>query len=127
SEGPGRGSEFVIAIPAIPAGESEDAVSEAPCGGRLFENVPRHRVLVVDDAQSSAETLALILKAMGQEASTAYDGQTAVEWTLENRPDLVFLDIAMPGMDGYEAAGRIRAALGRDGPLLVALTGYGQE
>ena len=71
-------------------------------------------------------TLALLLRAVGQDASTANDGPTAIEWVHENKPDIVFLDVAMPGMDGFEAARRIRDTAIHD-VTLVALSGYGQE
>ncbi len=85
------------------------------------------RILVVDDARASAETLALLLRAIGHDVSTAHDGRSAVDWTLKNKPEIVFLDIAMPGMDGYEVARRIRETVGLEEIVLVALTGYGQE
>ena len=87
----------------------------------------RRRILVVDDACASAETLALLLRAVGHEVSTVHDGRSAVDWTLKNKPEIVFLDIAMPGMDGYEVARRIRDTAGLEEIVLVALTGYGQE
>lgn len=88
-------------------------------------SIPAHRILVVDDVAASAHTLAMMLRVIGQEVAEANDGPTAIEWALANRPGVVFLDIAMPGMSGYDVARRLRAEL--PDAVLVALTGYGQE
>lgn len=125
SGGLGLGSEFVVRLPAEPSTEtvitmqpgfSLDAVALPPC----------HRVLVVDDLKPSADTLALMLGALGQAARVAYDGEAAIAAAATYLPDVVFLDIAMPGMDGYEVARQLRQSLGSN-VVLVALTGYGQE
>ncbi|MCA9219172.1 MAG: MASE1 domain-containing protein [Planctomycetales bacterium] len=90
--------------------------------------VPPRRVLVVDDVRASARTLAMVLKRMGHEVETRNDGSSAIEAALDYRPDVIFLDIAMPGMSGYEVARQLRSdAAIPDDLLLVALTGYGQE
>jgi CheY-like chemotaxis protein len=127
SDGPGKGSEFVIRLPAFAA--AQDGPGSPPADGenpaRL--HLPRQRILVVDDARESAETLALLLRAIGQDVSTAHDGRSAVDWVVQHKPDVIFLDIAMPGMDGYEVARRIRGTVGFEELVLVALTGYGQE
>ncbi|MFP7723568.1 PAS domain S-box protein [Lysobacter sp. A3-1-A15] len=124
SEGPGRGSEFIVRLPLAPADDAP-AGPAASLPGSL-PDAKRHRVLVVDDVEASADTLALMLKGLGQEARAVYDGASALEAIATFRPAVAFIDIAMPGMDGYEVAGRIRQRLG-SGPVLVALTGYGQE
>jgi CheY-like chemotaxis protein len=64
---------------------------------------------------------------LGQEATPLYDGQSAIEWSVANQPDAVILDIAMPGLDGYEVARRLREHPGLHEVVLVALTGYGQH
>ena len=84
------------------------------------------RVLVVDDNVDGAESLATLLKLLGHEVHVAHDGPAALRATADVRPEVVFLDIGLPGMDGYEVARRIRRP-GRTEALLVALTGYGQE
>ena len=125
SEG-GQGSEFIITLPTISAPRDVGEPRERPPSIRDLAHLPRYRILVVDDMEPSAMTLALLLRAVGHEASTANDGPTAIEWVHENKPDIVFLDIAMPGMDGFEAARRIRDTAIHD-VTLVALSGYGQE
>jgi CheY-like chemotaxis protein len=83
-------------------------------------------VLVVDDNVDAADSLAALLRAGGQTVSVAYEGQTALERAARERPEVVLLDIGLPGMNGYEVAGALRRQLG-NGPLIVAVTGYGQD
>jgi signal transduction histidine kinase/ActR/RegA family two-component response regulator len=126
SDGPGRGTEFAISLPAL---RNHAAVAERRKPVPSIRDLPRiaqHRILVVDDTEASASMLAMLLRAMGQEASTAGDGPTAIQWVREHHPDFVFLDLAMPGMDGYEVARRIREC-GCQKVALVALSGYSQE
>ncbi len=127
SEGVGKGSEFIVGLPLL---DTEiDGHAEATSHGALAvaRDVPRHRVLVVDDVQASAKTLAMMLNGIGQEVTVSYDGSSAIEQVLKSRPDVVFLDIAMPGMNGYEVARRLRQQADRKRLTLVALTGYGQD
>lgn len=88
---------------------------------------PKLRVLVVDDNRDSADTLAMMLRILGHDAHTAYDGQEAVDRTAELAPDAALLDIGMPRLNGYDAAAQIRQLPGGDQMLLVALTGWGQD
>jgi CheY-like chemotaxis protein len=127
SDGPGKGSEFVIRLPALTAAEdgSDNLQTEGESPSQF--NLQRQRILVVDDAQASAESLALLLRAIGQDVSAVHDGRSAFDWAVQHKPDVIFLDIAMPGMDGYEVARRIRGTVGLEKLVLVALTGYGQE
>jgi signal transduction histidine kinase/DNA-binding response OmpR family regulator len=123
SEGEGRGSEFIVRLPVT--------VAEEPCRGdvrRQGGNVPaeRKRVLIVDDNADGARMLARLLRAGGHEVEVAYDGPSALDLILASPPDIVLLDIGLPGMDGYEVARRIRLRDELDRTLLVALTGYGQ-
>ena len=85
------------------------------------------RILVVEDQRDSADSLALLLQFWGYEAAIAYDGRNALDAAWVTPADVVFLDIALPGMDGYEVARRLRRLPGMGTALLVALTGYGQE
>jgi CheY-like chemotaxis protein len=86
------------------------------------------RVLVVDDCRDQVDTLALLLNLWGHQALVAADGPSALEMALAHRPDIVILDIGLPGgMDGYEVARQLRACAQKATTLLVALTGYGQD
>ncbi len=88
----------------------------------------RRRLLVVDDLVEVAEDMAaLVREAFGHEVRTAHDGPTALQVAAEFRPELVLLDIGLPGMDGYEVARRLRGLPGLGDVVLVALTGWGQE
>ena len=124
SEGENRGSEFTLRLPILGAGEVPATISahEAP----RPQGVPR-RVLVVDDNADAAAMLEMLLRSLGHETRVANDGLDAVRIAVEFRPDIVLLDIGMPGLDGFEVARRLRA-LKRDRPMkIVAVTGWGQE
>ncbi len=128
SEGTGLGSEFVVTL-AVVTGEEKEVPRGMPREHQPalgFRELARRRVLVVDDVKPSADTLAMMLEELGQEARVAYDGPSALQLADEFKPDVIFSDIAMPGMDGYGLASRLRTAVSTK-PLLVALTGYGQE
>lgn len=124
SDGTGTGSEFIVRLPAELDGEA--TIDNQSKNTYDRSATPARRVLVVDDVQPSADTLSLILNSLGQKTRTAYDGQTALALLEDFKPDVVFLDVAMPGMDGYQVARRIREGTSAY-PVLVALTGYGQE
>jgi PAS domain S-box-containing protein len=125
SEGKDKGSEFIVKLPArSSAHETTDTVNPAEVHVTLNHRV-KHRILVVDDVKASAHTLALMLQKLGQEVEQLHDGLSAIDWTLKHQPEIVFLDISMPVMDGYEVASRLRAE--KASATLVALTGYGQE
>ena len=81
----------------------------------------------MDDNRDGADSLLLILQAYGHEARAAYDGESALRLARSFRPDVVLLDIGMPGLDGYEVARRLRRDGGLGDALLVALTGHGRE
>jgi CheY-like chemotaxis protein len=126
SDGPGRGSEFVVRLPALHGPHPGAGPGPADEGGAPWAAPPR-RVLVVDDNQDAADSLALLLRLAGQDVRVAYDGHVALAVVAEFRPALAFLDIGMPGMDGYELADRLRRVADLRGLTLVALTGWGQE
>jgi signal transduction histidine kinase len=126
SPGPGEGSEFVVRLPLSarrqePPGKKEDAGQPQP------ESPSGRRLLVVDDNRDAAESLALLLRLQGHEVRVAHDGPAALEMVSSHRPEMVFLDIGMPGMDGYEVARRLQHMPGMRGVRLAALTGWGQE
>jgi CheY-like chemotaxis protein len=84
-------------------------------------------VLVVDDNRDSAETLTLLVRRMGHEVATAYDGLDAVERAASFQPEIVLLDIGLPRLNGYDAARRIRERVPRGAITLIAVTGWGQD
>jgi signal transduction histidine kinase/ActR/RegA family two-component response regulator len=126
SEGPGRGSELTVRLPGL-AGPSAGLPAPAAPSRAEGPGARRLNVLVVDDNLEAAQSLFLLLNRWGCSARVAYDGPGALAEVRAGRPDVVFLDIGMPGMDGYEVAQRLRAVEGSERMLLVAVTGYGQD
>ncbi len=123
SEGLGKGSRFVGCLPRAEAPEVPEAA--APTGAPV--RAASRRFLVVDDNVDATTSQAELLRMLGHEVETAYDGQSALRKAQAFRPEVVLLDLGMPGMDGFEVARRLRAMPeGRD-VLLVAQTGWGQE
>ncbi len=121
SDGPSKGSEFTVRLPVLtekPKPLKSEVEKAAVMSGR--------RILVVDDLKDSAQSLALLLKLMGNEVRTAYDGEEAVRAAEEYRPEVILLDIGLPKLNGYEAARRIRERLGRN-VRMIALSGWGGE
>ena len=117
SDGPGRGSTFTVRLPVGTAEAGTGAAPPAPVGVR--------HVLVIEDNADAREMLRIALELDGHRVETAADGVAGVETALRSTPDLVLVDIGLPGLDGYAVARRLRAALGAR-VTLVALTGYGQ-
>ena len=126
SAGLGKGSEFLVRLPTLaePAPESARKTPEASSASSA--KGPR-RMLVVDDNVDSAESMALVLRLQGHEVRLAYDGQSALEEAQSFRPEVMFLDLDLPKMDGYEVARRLRLEPAMRYMTLVAMTGYGQE
>lgn len=118
---PGRGSVFVIRLAAVDAPPSDDV--PVPVAARRGTS---KRVLVVDDNIDSGEMMAELAASWGHHAVHVGDGSRALELAEEMRPDLVLLDIGLPGMDGYEVAARLRRQPGTRGARIVAVSGYGQ-
>ncbi|XYI00709.1 PAS domain S-box protein [Sorangium sp. So ce1128] len=125
SDGLGRGSSFSVALPL--ALEERCPAEEHVHGDDPQPTSHERRILVVDDNQDAADTLATLLDAMGNDVRTAYDGWQALRVAEEHRPDIIFLDIGMPGINGYEVAHRLRAQPETRDVMLVAMTGWGQE
>ena len=125
SEGLGHGSEFCIRLPLPPDGTlPAAAITPEPA---TVASVVSRKVLVVDDNIDSAASIGMLLGLDGHQVREAHDGPTALTLLAAERPDLVLLDIGMPGMDGHEVARRIRQLPGMQDLILVAMTGYGQE
>jgi len=121
SAGPGHGSTFTLRLPRIPdvrVPRQADAFAEAPN--------PCRRVLVVDDNPDVAQTTASLLETLGHEAHVQFDGKGALEAARRLDPEIVLLDIGMPGMDGYEVARRLREDSQRH-PRIIAISGWGQD
>jgi len=129
SGGVGAGSEFTIRLPVICADDAADAPADAPGADRDkgCAAAQRVRVLVADDNRDAADALRALLEMEGYEAEAAYDGQAAVDAVTRALPDLIVMDLGMPGMDGYDAARAIRRQAGAEGVLMIALTGWGQS
>ena len=125
SAGPGHGSEFVVRLPVL--AEAGTRAPATPKNATQPLSNDGRRVLVVDDNQDAAESLAMLLRLMGLECVTAHDGLEGVKLARELRPDIVLLDIGLPGMNGYDAAAAIRAEPWGKTATLVALTGWGQS
>src|SRR5688572_24628771 len=124
SAGPGRGSEFTIHLPVLHG--AEDSAGGRP-SSVLMRHAVKQRVLVVDDNADAADTLAALVQALGGEARTATDGTGAIQCAIDFSPDVILLDIGMPGMDGYEACKRIRQHRFGRRAFIIAITGWGQE
>jgi CheY-like chemotaxis protein len=127
SGGLGRGPEFTVRLPfaaperrGSPGGGNGEQTQEA-------YRATDHQLLVVDDNEDSAVSLATLLGLHGHEARVAHDGPSALEVAQLFRPAVVFLEIGMPGMDGHEVALRLRRLPGLEGVVLAAMTGWGQS
>jgi signal transduction histidine kinase/CheY-like chemotaxis protein len=118
SAGLGRGSEFVIRLPLTAPGPTTPSQYERP------ERRPRS-VLVVDDNKDAAHSLAVVLQQEGHDVRVANDGPAALAAVEKSTPQVVLLDIGMPGMDGYEVARQMRRSPGFDATPIIALTGFG--
>jgi PAS domain S-box-containing protein len=125
SKGLGQGSEFEVRLPLArgPATAATQQLSTQP----KHTASRRARLLVVDDNVDAAETIAKILRLSGYEAHCAYDGPSALAAVRAAKPDVVVLDIGLPGMDGYAVARELRAQPAFRRTPLIAVTGYGQE
>ena len=123
SEGSGRGSTFTIRLPL--AAEHESKPSE-PQDVQHVNNHSR-RVLVIDDNVDGAHTLQLLLKSVGHEVALCHTGTAALAAAQSFLPDVVLLDIGLPGKDGYQVARELRADGKLCRSLIVALSGYGQD
>lgn len=126
SDGSGKGAEFVVMLPSVDAETVETSAeySERP---KAFTPSHRQRVLVVDDNLDAAESLAALLRLSGHDVSVVHDGIRGLEVASTECPDVVLLDIGLPGMDGYEVCRQLRTAHKNHHMKIIAMTGYGQE
>jgi PAS domain S-box-containing protein len=124
SEGVGKGSEFEVRLPALGVANprtTNPATIPQPASGQSF------RVLVVDDNADTAWGVSKLLTLLGHEVRTAHDGLTAISLARSYRPEVVLLDIGLPGRDGYAVVKQLRQENCCDGAIIVAVSGYGQE
>jgi CheY-like chemotaxis protein len=127
SEGLGKGSEFTVRLPLASADAGERAAAE-PAGIQKTEAVSlARRILVVDDNADAADSLKVLLGILGHKVEIAHDGVSALQLARKFDPELVFLDIGLPGMNGYEIARRFREQAGSARARIIALSGYGAE
>ena len=123
SEGQDRGSEFVVRLTAL----SAVANNLKPGGAEPARAGKKLRVLVVDDSVDTANTLKLFLEFAGHDVRSVFDGPAALVASRTYQPDVVLLDLGLPGMDGYDVARQLRRQLEGKSPMLVAVSGYGQD
>jgi CheY-like chemotaxis protein len=123
SRGVGQGSEFIVRLPL--AANTDSPIAQATTTEPVV--IPPLRILIVDDNRDSADMIATLLTFGGHETHTANDGLAAVDAAANLQPDVIFMDIGLPILNGYEAARRIRERQSDKKPVLVALTGWGQD
>ncbi|HUJ01988.1 MAG TPA: response regulator [Usitatibacter sp.] len=126
SDGLGKGSTFTVRLPR--AARHDLPAQTAPSGAQATQGEEGgRRVLIVDDNVDAAETLAMMLGLLGHDTRQAHDGPDALRVAQAYRPDLIFMDIGLPGLTGYEVVARMRGELGMTDAYIVALSGYGTE
>jgi PAS domain S-box-containing protein len=117
-----QGSEFIVRLPFV-----QGVISESPMVQPGVQSLRPLRVLVVDDNVDTVLSFSMLLRASGHDVQTAHDGLKAVQAAIDYHPDIVLLDIGLPGLNGYEVAKQLRAHPDLKHVVLVALTGYGQD
>ncbi|ABA58076.1 CheB methylesterase, CheR methyltransferase, hybrid histidine kinase [Nitrosococcus oceani ATCC 19707] len=126
SAGPGQGSEFTLRLPALP-GEQTGPPTPQEVLPEAETTTPPRRILLVEDDEAVADSLAMLLRLQGHEVQTICRGNQTFNAVLKFYPEVVLLDIGLPDMDGYQVAQRLRQEPGLETLPLVALTGYGQD
>jgi CheY-like chemotaxis protein len=119
SEGTGRGAQFTIRLPLEPVN-----LPAAPWPVAVPDQ--SRRVLIIEDNDDARESLRILLESVGHRVAEARDGPRGVALALAEPPDVVLIDLGLPGLDGYDVARRLRSTLGGKTPRLIAVTGYGQ-
>lgn len=127
SGGIGQGSEFTVSLPIVEVSENESAPEVEDTTAEVISVSGGHRVLVVDDNIDAASTLSMLISMLGNNINTAHSGREAVELAGDFRPEVIFMDIGMPEMDGLEATRQIRKQPWGEDILIVALSGWGQD
>jgi CheY-like chemotaxis protein/two-component sensor histidine kinase len=121
SDGPGRGSRFTVVLPAIEAPAAADRLVR---GGSA--RPPARRILLVEDHDDARAMMRAGLEQLGHLVFDAADGPAGIQTAIATTPDVVVIDLGLPGLDGYDVARRLRTSPGLAGSVLIALTGYGQ-
>ncbi|MBX6312540.1 MAG: response regulator [Isosphaeraceae bacterium] len=124
SEGPGRGSTFTLRLPAAAPGP---APRPEPARAEPTRAQPGRRILVVDDNPDLAQGLSKLLTRSGHRVRTVHDGPSALEAARTEPPEVVLLDLSLPGLDGYQVARALRREAGLDRALIIAISGYARE
>jgi PAS domain S-box-containing protein len=124
SAGPGQGAEFAIRLPHL---QLEHAQTRPPVEAELAPSATKRHILVVDDNVDAAESMGMMLRMLGHEVEIVHEGEGALSAAAAKMPDVVLLDIGLPGMNGYEVAQHLRARPEGQGVKIYALTGYGQD
>ncbi len=127
SAGAGQGSEFTLRFPAARAEMTSAPGAAIPARDPSDAGDDTRRILVVDDNADAGAMLSLLLRKLGHSARVVHDGLSALDAIESFTPDVAFLDLGLPSMDGYELARRLREKPALKGLRLVAVTGYGQE
>ncbi len=125
SDGPGLGSEFTVRLPLDDVNKPADA--PPPNAATPGETNRALSIVLIDDSEDIRELMADLFRGWGHHVEVAADGESGSELALRSRPDIAFVDIGLPRIDGYTVAEQLRAQLGRDDLRLVAMTGFGQE
>ncbi len=123
SDGIGKGAEFIVVLPLAAADTVAQSAEHSP-RGEVGRSV---RILLVEDNADAAETMTIWLELLGHRVISAADGLTGLAIARSDVPDIILVDIGLPGIDGYEVARRVRCEAGLKDVVLVALTGYGRE
>jgi CheY-like chemotaxis protein len=121
SDGPGQGTRFVIEMPLHGAAGARQSPSQID-----VSRIAR-RVVIIDDNEDAADTMSMLVEQLGGSARMAHDAVSGLAAVQEFQPDIVFLDIGMPGIDGYETCRRIRQKPSKKHIVIVAITGWGQS
>jgi CheY-like chemotaxis protein len=124
SDGLGRGAEFRVGIPNVAIAAKGSGLAQGQSFG--LDDPGRRRILIADDNVDFAETLAIMLRSLSHEVHVVHDGEAAIARAAAIRPQVAFLDIGMPKMNGYDVAKMMRADANTRTAVLVAVTGWGQ-
>lgn len=125
SKGAGTGSEFLVVLPAM--AERSDPSREPARPSKPDSPIKPRRILVVDDNVDFAASLKLLLEHEGQVVEVVHDGQSALDAAKTFSPDVVLMDLGLPGINGFETAHALRAMPEMRGALLIAVSGYAQD